>query len=100
MKKSVYNSTPRQVREELDALPADERLVIMLVCVEGLSYQEAASKLFTSVEAIKTRLLRGRLTLMTKLAGKEQCLARSDIVRHRGDGRKQEIFDSPAPDGT
>nr|WP_267133557.1 sigma factor-like helix-turn-helix DNA-binding protein [Skermanella rosea] len=72
MKRSVYESTPRQVRTEMDALPTDERLAIMLVCVEGLSYQEAAAQLFTSVEEIKIRLLRGRLALMGKLAVKER----------------------------
>ncbi|UEM06286.1 hypothetical protein JL101_012890 [Skermanella rosea] len=56
----------------MDALPTDERLAIMLVCVEGLSYQEAAAQLFTSVEEIKIRLLRGRLALMGKLAVKER----------------------------
>ena len=49
------------------ALPADDREVLMLVCVQGMSYQDAAQKLGISASTVKDRLLRARLTLIRKL---------------------------------
>ena len=37
--------TLKRVRTEMAALPEDHRIAIMLVCVEGLSYQQAAAEL-------------------------------------------------------
>jgi RNA polymerase sigma-70 factor (ECF subfamily) len=58
---------PSQVRGEVDALPADERLAIVLVCIAGFSYQEAALQLSVPVDEIRNRLLRGRSTLIRKM---------------------------------
>jgi RNA polymerase sigma-70 factor (ECF subfamily) len=56
-----------QVRQEVDALPVQERAALMLVCVKGMRYQDAAQKLGISQEMIKHHLLRSRLTLIQKL---------------------------------
>lgn len=48
-------------------LPAEEREVLLLVCVEGMSYQDAAHELGISTVAVKDRLLRARLELIRKL---------------------------------
>jgi RNA polymerase sigma-70 factor (ECF subfamily) len=55
--------TPVQVRAEVDALPEDQRAAIMLVCVSGLTYQEASTVLGIPVGVLMSRLCRGRLEL-------------------------------------
>jgi RNA polymerase sigma-70 factor (ECF subfamily) len=59
--------TLARIRQEVDALSTDERTAVMLVCVRGLSYQDAAQKLGISPGMLQEHLLRGRLTLITKL---------------------------------
>ena len=56
--------TLSQLRRAVDALPGDERLAVLLVCVEGLSYRDAARTLEVPLEVLSARLLRGRLTLI------------------------------------
>jgi RNA polymerase sigma-70 factor (ECF subfamily) len=58
--------TPAQVRAEVDALPEDQRAAIMLVCVSGLTYQEAATVLGISAGTLMSRLCRGRLELVRR----------------------------------
>lgn len=57
-----------EVRDELDwalsKIPPEERQVVVLRDVEGLSGEEAAEVLDLSVAAMKSRLHRGRLRLM------------------------------------
>jgi RNA polymerase sigma-70 factor (ECF subfamily) len=57
-----------QVHQAVEALPPAEREAVMLVCVKGLSYQDAARKLGISPGMLQEHLLRGRLTLITKLS--------------------------------
>lgn len=56
------------VTAALAALPPDQRLVVTLRDVEGLSAAEAARTLKLSVPAVKSRLHRGRLALKARLA--------------------------------
>lgn len=55
------------VRLALSRLPPEEREVLVLRDVEGLSGEEAASVLGLEVPAMKSRLHRARLRLMTAL---------------------------------
>ncbi len=48
------------VRRALAALPVEQRAPIMLVCVDGLSYQEAANILNIPIGTVMSRLSRGR----------------------------------------
>ncbi|UEM19078.1 helix-turn-helix domain-containing protein [Skermanella mucosa] len=66
-KYQCHPSSSQQVRMVVGALPADDREVLMLVCVQGMSYQDAAQKLGISASTVKDRLLRARLTLIRKL---------------------------------
>ena len=59
--------TPTQIRQEVNALSVEQRAAIILVCVKGYSYQDAALQLGISPEMIRELLLRGRLTLIRKL---------------------------------
>jgi RNA polymerase sigma-70 factor, ECF subfamily len=49
-----------QIQETLDKLPADERLVLLLVDLEGYSYSEAAEILGISEDAVRSRLHKAR----------------------------------------
>lgn len=64
------------VRRAMSQLPADQRVVLMLVCVDGLSYKEAAEVLGIPVGTIMSRLSRARQDLHARLAAP----ARTDTV--------------------
>ena len=53
-----------ELRWAVDQLPEDERQVVVLRDLEGLSGEEAAEVLGLSLAAMKSRLHRGRLHLM------------------------------------
>lgn len=61
----------RLLRDDLeraiDALPDDFRIVIVLVDVEGFSYQETADALAVPVGTVRSRLARGRARLQKAL---------------------------------
>jgi RNA polymerase sigma-70 factor (ECF subfamily) len=59
------------VQRAMGALPADQRLAVALVLVEGLSYAEASRVLEIPEGTLTSRLVRGRMTLMAELAGLE-----------------------------
>ena len=56
-------STLAKVRLEMTKLPAEQRAALMLVCVEGMSYQEAAGVLAIPIGTLMSRLARARLAL-------------------------------------
>lgn len=49
-----------ELLKALDALPADQRALLLLVGVEGLSYAEAAVVLGVPIGTVMSRLSRGR----------------------------------------
>lgn len=53
----------------LDRLPHGQREVILLVALEGVSYQEAADILCVPVGTVMSRLYRGRETLRQAMSG-------------------------------
>lgn len=57
------------VRRVMSQLPSDHRTVLMLVCVDGLSYKEAAGVLGVPVGTIMSRLSRARQDLHERLTG-------------------------------
>ena len=57
------------VKEEIDALPESQRLVILMHYFSGFSLKEIGEFLGTSREAIKARLFRARQTLGKRLKG-------------------------------
>jgi RNA polymerase sigma factor (sigma-70 family) len=56
------------IDEEVDRLPRDYRLPVLLCCLEGLSQQEAARRLGWMPGSLKGRLERGRKRLHARLA--------------------------------
>jgi len=57
------------VRSALEALPAKQRLALLLRHYEGLSYDEIAGALRTSAKAVDSLLQRARRTLQQRLSG-------------------------------
>ncbi len=60
-----------EVRRAMETLPEEQRVVLMLVCVEGMRYREVAEALDMPEGTVMSRLSRGRLALAAALeAGK------------------------------
>ena len=59
-----------EVLAQLDALPEDQRAVLLLIGVEGLSYDEAAQVLCVPVGTVMSRLSRGRERLRRLAEGR------------------------------
>lgn len=55
------------VSEKLDQLPAEQQVLIAMVCVEGLSYKEAAGILDIPIGTVMSRLARARQALHAAL---------------------------------
>jgi RNA polymerase sigma-70 factor (ECF subfamily) len=53
----------------LERLPEEQRTVLLLICVEGLSYKEAAETLDLPIGTVTSRLARARLTLAALVEG-------------------------------
>jgi RNA polymerase sigma-70 factor, ECF subfamily len=53
----------RQVISAVEALPDAQRVVMVLVAIEGLSYREAADVLDVPIGTVMSRLSRARLTI-------------------------------------
>lgn len=50
----------RDIGDALNLLPPEQKAVILLVALEGVSYDEAAEILGTAVGTVRSRLSRGR----------------------------------------
>lgn len=59
----------REVGEAMQELPEEQRSVIALVAVEGLTYREAADVLEIPIGTVMSRLARARAALAARLAG-------------------------------
>jgi RNA polymerase sigma-70 factor (ECF subfamily) len=73
------------VRRCLASLSPDHRAVLTLVCVDGLSYREAADVLEIPVGTVMSRLSRARLDLHALLAARPETA--SDKVLPMGPAR-------------
>jgi RNA polymerase sigma-70 factor (ECF subfamily) len=71
------------IQRALLALPEEQRLVVVLCDVEGLSYEEIAQVTQTNIGTVKSRLARGRARLRDLLARQPELLPR----RYRQDSR-------------
>ncbi len=60
-------STMAAVRAAIDRLPEEQREVLMLVCVEDLSYRDAAEVLEVPIGTVMSRLSRARRALAAAL---------------------------------
>ena len=60
--------TLKEVSKGIAGRPSDQQVLIALVCVDGLSYKEAAEVLDVPVGTLTSRLARGRYALEAMLA--------------------------------
>ncbi|MEX2431045.1 MAG: sigma-70 family RNA polymerase sigma factor [Dehalococcoidia bacterium] len=60
---ALRSETSRQVREALAQLPEEQRLIITLVDLQQLDYEEAAQVTGLNLGTVKSRLFRGRKRL-------------------------------------
>ena len=63
------------VQRAVQELPADQRTVLLLVCVEGLSYKAAAEVLEIPLGTVMSRLARARLAVGRVLDGEKNAPA-------------------------
>lgn len=59
--------TLRKAEAVMSALPEDQREVMMLVCVDELSYREAAEVIGVPIGTVMSRLARARLAIAAKM---------------------------------
>jgi RNA polymerase sigma-70 factor, ECF subfamily len=65
----IARQRARAAMEAIAALPADQRAVIVLHQLEGLSYREVAAVVNISEDAVRGRLHRARVSLLESLRG-------------------------------
>ncbi len=63
------NLALRELRIEMAKLPADQRTALVMVTIQGLSYEEAAAATGCAVGTMKCRVFRARCTLEARLMG-------------------------------
>ncbi len=61
------HSNVKQVAAAMEHLPEDQRVILMLVCVEEYSYREAAAMLNVPIGTVMSRLARARVNLNAQL---------------------------------
>jgi RNA polymerase sigma-70 factor (ECF subfamily) len=85
----------RDLSWALNQLPAEQKEVVLLIGLEGLSYQTAAEVLGIPIGTVMSRLSRGRNALRRLLEGRtpaDTVRPRDDnLVELRGDGRRASV---------
>jgi len=73
----------RALHQELERLPVDQRLAVILCDIEGLSYEEIASSMDASLGTVKSRISRGRARLREQLRARPELFGH--LIRHMGE---------------
>jgi RNA polymerase sigma-70 factor (ECF subfamily) len=73
------------LERELLRLQPDQRLAIILSDIEGMSYEEIAASMASSVGTVKSRISRGRARLREALRGQPELFG--DLVRRTDEAR-------------
>jgi RNA polymerase sigma-70 factor (ECF subfamily) len=71
----------RELERALSKLPLEQRQVVLLVGLEGMSYEEAAAILGIPIGTVRSRLSRGRETLRQLLDMNEERCSPSALAR-------------------
>jgi RNA polymerase sigma-70 factor (ECF subfamily) len=83
----------QEVMKAVAGLPLGQREVLIMICADGMSYDEAASAVGCSVGTIKSRLWRARAAVQQILLGKEEPEAETQEPdrSERGKARRREL---------
>lgn len=73
----------QELRHNLGRLPADQRIALMMVTVQGLSYEEVSAQLGVAVGTLKCRVFRARKQLQAWLLGNEPSVANRSATEKR-----------------
>jgi RNA polymerase sigma-70 factor, ECF subfamily len=84
----------KMVGRVIEQLPAKRREILLLICVQGLSYEEVAEKLDIPVGTVRSRLSRARSQLQDLLKGRQEIVATS----RNASGSKKARKTRPAKD--
>jgi RNA polymerase sigma-70 factor, ECF subfamily len=76
--------TLRNVVDAIATLPPDQKILIALVCVDGLSYKQAAEILEAPMGTIMSRLARARQALFIAVHGPASSSATTEVEKSRG----------------
>jgi len=83
------NLALRELRRRLGDLPPDHRTALMLVTVQGMSYEEAAEVMGCAVGTAKCRVFRARRQLEAWLTGEPQGSKRGTAQAQAGESRRR-----------
>jgi RNA polymerase sigma-70 factor, ECF subfamily len=86
--RSVVESrlTLKAVGVAMEYLPEDQRVLIALVCIDGLSYKEAAEITQTPIGTVMSRLARARRELAARLEGHtRETIPRQQVPKRSSD---------------
>nr|BBH92786.1 RNA polymerase subunit sigma-24 [Thermogemmatispora argillosa] len=72
----LYQELQELLQRGLAALPPEQRLAVILCDIEGLSYEEIATVMSTSLGTVRSRIARGRARLRAYLARYQELLPR------------------------
>ncbi|HEX7566308.1 MAG TPA: sigma-70 family RNA polymerase sigma factor, partial [Bradyrhizobium sp.] len=59
----------RDLQRALRSLPAGQRDVVLMICIEGMSYEEVAEILVIPIGTVRSRLSRARDAIRSRMAG-------------------------------
>ena len=68
--------TLQEVAAGMDRLPEEQRVLVTLVCIEGLSYKDAAETLGVPIGTVMSRLARARRALYIGIHGEAPATAK------------------------
>ncbi|WP_456391068.1 RNA polymerase sigma factor [Profundibacter sp.] len=71
----------KSAQQAMAELPTDQREVMMLVCVEEMSYKEAAAVINAPIGTVMSRLSRARITISEKMGIKPTPRRSSEHIR-------------------
>jgi len=78
---ALRDEVQAEVQRGLQTLPAEQRIVLILSDIQGLSYDEIAAVTNTNLGTVKSRLSRARAALRDYLAQRELL---PSVQRHKG----------------
>lgn len=71
----------KKVAEAALGLPEEQRAVLILICVEGFAYRDAAEVLGIPIGTVMSRLARARLALMRQVEQPPEAITNANVVR-------------------